>query len=139
MKHRKTSNLAQSSTEMAHLRYASADDVHNPLRLFPNHTLKAIYASGVRSRSCLLCNQDIRRAGGLCLLLRTVDCPTRFAQHVSTGGFPARKGGMSCPLPANFLPTQLVKLHAELLKFLHKVLCYRASHFSSVGSATTDG
>ena len=87
---------------------------------------------------CLFCLEAILRDGGLCLLLPTVVCPTRFAQHVPTRCFPARERGMSCAFSANFLPSQAVKLHAELLIFLHKVLYCRSSHLSSVHSLPTD-
>ena len=110
----------------------------NLLRLFAIHTSKAIYASGVRSIYCLFCHEAILCGVGLCLLLPTVVSPTRFAQQLSTGGFPARKGKMKWAFPANFLPNSPVKLHAELLIFLHKITCCRASHLSSVQSLPTD-
>lgn len=62
----------------------------------------------------------------------------RFAQHLSIRCFPARKREMSCAFPANFLPSQPLKLHAELLISVHKVLYCRASHLSSGHSLPTD-
>ena len=73
-----------------------------------------------------------------------VDCYLQwYAQHDAPNmslldAFPPEKERRVVPSPANFLPSQPVKLHAELLIFLHEVLRCKASHLSSDRLLPTD-
>ena len=106
MEYQKTSDLTQSSTEMAHLHYASADSVHTP-----SMAIRYSYSeSHLRKRRPVnmmpLLPRSYPTRWRLCLLLPTVVWPTRFAQHVSTRGLPARKKENEL-CPSSRLPAKL--------------------------------